>query len=199
MARDFLRAITGAKVQVVTIESSPGKYWLLTDVVGTLEDCLDFMSRIPGVNHDWLSYCHDNDGMYLRGYPKWEQRLQWDDAPIAIRVDGAFGGRFKTQPQKFFEWMCIFREYWTSDFITSLTSPGPSPQNFEPMMSNPDAVIAGHAQAMIDQLPPLSLSSYLTSSVGSSNSSVGSSKSEPETVDPTLNISSPTTFKNIDV
>ena len=39
------------------MESTPSHYWLFADYINTIENCIEFIYNIPGVDVKWLALC----------------------------------------------------------------------------------------------------------------------------------------------
>lgn len=52
------------------IESSPNKFWIITNFVGTVKNCCDKMGTIPGVDREYLASCRNQKLIAVRAFPK---------------------------------------------------------------------------------------------------------------------------------
>jgi hypothetical protein len=52
------------------IESSPYKFWIIVDYVGSFKKCINLMSAIPGVHTDFINKCAWEKKIVLRAFPK---------------------------------------------------------------------------------------------------------------------------------
>jgi hypothetical protein len=58
------------KIKYALVQSSPGKYWVVTDYVDHLAAVTDKMKQIPGVDELFIQHC-GRFGISIRGVPTW--------------------------------------------------------------------------------------------------------------------------------
>jgi hypothetical protein len=52
------------------MESSPGKFWVIVNYIGSFKKCIRFMETIPGVDRDFIRKCQWDKKIVLRAFPK---------------------------------------------------------------------------------------------------------------------------------
>ena len=67
MATEYLDEI---RQNYFVIQSSPGKFWIICDYIGSLKEVTKKLELVPGVDPLYLKCCQDKKFLNLRGYPK---------------------------------------------------------------------------------------------------------------------------------
>lgn len=57
-------------IDYCTIQSSPGKFWIVTDYIGSAKNIVNLMRQIPGVDEKFVDKCYDQGMVTLRAMPK---------------------------------------------------------------------------------------------------------------------------------
>jgi len=104
---DAKRELDRQNICYVVIESSPDRYWVICDIIGTITENIRAAEVIPGVDQKYLSCCKSKKKINLRAYPKggFIPKFQQDIDKISDRH-----GVFK-------KWLFDFRDYWGSNDI----------------------------------------------------------------------------------
>jgi len=96
------------EIKYFCVNSSPARYWVICDKIGTVSDLTSIMYAIPGVDYNY-TYCASLQGVLLyRGFPK----------PGFIPKIGDIS-KLKGSPL-FKRWISRFKEYWESKEVEEL-------------------------------------------------------------------------------
>jgi hypothetical protein len=61
---------TELKAETVVIESSPGHYWVVVDIIDEFRNIIYMMAEIPGVDSQFVDFCRRRKNIYIRIVPK---------------------------------------------------------------------------------------------------------------------------------
>jgi hypothetical protein len=79
--------------------SSPNKYWIVTNHIGSLRSCINFMQCIPGVDREFVACCEKFERVIIRAFPKAGYR------PNLVTNYDTFDGKANL-------WVNLFKSYW---------------------------------------------------------------------------------------
>ena len=111
------------RISHTVIESSPGKYWVVTDKVGRFKELHNFMSTIPGVDREYVSFAYSRKAFNLRAFPR--------RGYIPRRVGNWDHGRESTlgsqgyqseKHLKYTQWINEFMMYWGSNLMVDVST-----------------------------------------------------------------------------
>jgi len=130
MAISEFDTILGEKVPYAIIESTPNKYWIITEHIGSWKECIGKMRLIPGIDTNFINFCAKHKRIMLRAYPKGGivPRIltfhTYRKDGMALTLDGSSPSAYTTFPSPpdpgyFFQmWLYRFRNYWQTNEMT---------------------------------------------------------------------------------
>ena len=89
------------------IESTPGKFWIVCDVVGTFQEVMRCAEIVPGVDGEYLNLSRKEKQFVLRCYPKLGK------APLFC--DLSFLSVSDCEATPYTKWLCDFHDFWNGD------------------------------------------------------------------------------------
>lgn len=87
------------------IESSPFHFWIITDFIGSVSECISVMNNITGTHSEYITWARRQGDLFLRAFPRNGFR------PILGEIS------FRLSCGKAFEWFKAFSGYWHSQVI----------------------------------------------------------------------------------
>lgn len=92
------------KFNYVVVASSPQRYWIVTDFVGSIKDIVHHMERTPGVDSKFIKFIEKNQRIFIRALPK----MDYETKSISVP---SFPENTLVHP-KTKEWLDDFAAYW---------------------------------------------------------------------------------------
>jgi len=65
-----IEEVRSMELKYDTMESSPGKFWIIVNYTGSLKKCINLMQAIPGVDRNFIRKCEYDRKIVLRAFPK---------------------------------------------------------------------------------------------------------------------------------
>lgn len=90
------------KLNYVAVMSSPERYWIIVDKVGTIAELVPIMRKIPGVDFKYIDFVEIRKRLVLRAVPK-------EVMPIFPDEDVKFKNRLAQN------WFRAFKDHWGDD------------------------------------------------------------------------------------
>jgi hypothetical protein len=102
--------LTSMGINHTSIVSSiyPIHFWIIADFIGSIEECVFLMEKIPGVDVKYILGCEKKKNIVFRAFPKETSGL-----PIFPLSNTLCSINFGN-------WYMEFRNYWNSDYIKEI-------------------------------------------------------------------------------
>jgi len=75
------------KIGHAVIHSSEGRYWVITDFVGTIKEVLVKMGQMPGLDQKYLQFCSRHQTVSIRALPRKPDEIQFPESHSLENVD----------------------------------------------------------------------------------------------------------------
>jgi len=125
------------------IQSSPGRFWIICDYIGSIKEVTKKLDEIPGVDPLFVNCCKDKKFLNLRGYPKNGFVPIFDDMRLLDTQHASVRYR---------KWVRNFNYYWYSEEMTTIA--GYLREVYQ--KDNPPPEVVEEMVGMTPFLPPVS-------------------------------------------
>jgi len=103
---DYTNAINwlnNKHIKFVSVQSSPGKYWVVCDIIDRLDKIINIMEKIPGVDTKYTECSKIQNVLLLRAFPK---------AGVLPKFDSVENLKGTSEYKR---WVLGFKRYWESN------------------------------------------------------------------------------------